>query len=186
MNSLVTAVTRLVSIRRLVTSTWELAWAVLRDGGAPVEHCASDEAIALLLASDDASPPPRDFRAEARSRVQARRREDSPQWLNAMTAAESADSHDQEAERRDSDEEFYAELWGMHEAPVGRRNSHSRRMRENPGLRRADLFVPMVATNHPEITGQCQWVRAAPSAIISFADRNDSGEVGKVTTRFAL
>ncbi|CAL1141158.1 unnamed protein product [Cladocopium goreaui] len=59
----------------------------------------------------------RDFQAEARSRAQARRRdEEDMQWLAAITAAENADSRREEVFQRDSDEEFYAELWGL---PLG-------------------------------------------------------------------
>lgn len=94
--------------------------------------------------SDEAQAPqapqapverPRDFRAEARSRAQARRRdEEDMQWLAAITAAENADSRREEVFQRDSDEEFYAELWGLHEANE-RRRRNSRSRRENPGLR---------------------------------------------------
>jgi len=38
------------------------------------------------------------------------------QWLAAITAAENADSRREEVFQRDSDEEFYAELWGL---PLG-------------------------------------------------------------------
>eukprot|EP00434_Breviolum_minutum_P044240 symbB.v1.2.039495.t1/scaffold6604.1/size16761/1 len=87
----------------------------------PTEDLASDAAIAWLLSLDPSpesradSRSGRDFRAEARSRVQERRQREEEMEemsLQSAMAAERAlnlsttgDSH--------SDDEFYAQLWGV-------------------------------------------------------------------------